>query len=273
MGAGNLLTSLANVKGWLGVDASNTDSDVLLNRLIKSASAFVTNFLNRDYMDLRSYSEVYDGYGNSFMILRRNPVYSIQSISFSGSVINAATGNGINNPYSGGWVLEPEYSPLNSQRVNLYGYSFPRGRGTISVQYMSGFVVVDEEQTIPAASTYTVTVDEFWLGDVSVKKASDGTLFTKVTSAPVVGEYSVSDGIYTFNVADADTEVLMTYSYVPADIVQAATEIVGERYKYMDRIGYLSKSLGGQETVTFAKSSLAEHVRESLIPYKNVAPI
>lgn len=273
MGAGNLLTTLPIVKGWLGIADDNTDADAMLSRMIKVASAFVLNYLNRDGLDLTTYSDVYDGYGNSFMVLRRNPVYQVEAVSFLGTPCPAATGNGFDNPYTNGWVLEPEYSPVGSQRLNFYGRVLPRARSSIAVRYSSGYVITDEAQTIPDASEYTITTYQLWLGDVSVKKASDGTLFTKVDANPAAGEYTVAAGVYTFNAADADTPVLITYSYVPADIVQATTEIIGERYRYMDRIGYLSKSLGGQETVTFSSSSLSEFVRESLTPYRNVAPI
>lgn len=272
MSAGNQLTTLANVKQWLGVDPSNTDSDAMLNRMIRVASAFVLNYLNRDSFDLTVYSDVYDGYGNTWMMLRRGPVYQIHAVSFSGVPISRASGNGVNNPYTGGWVLEPEYSVQGAQRLNFYGRATPRLRSSVYVQYSAGYVLIDELHTVPA-TPFQVVTDELWLGDVSVTDADDNTVFTKVTGAPAAGEYSVANGVYTFNAADADARVLITYSYVPADVVQAATEIVGERYRYLDRIGQTSKSLGGQETVAFSKESLTEFIRELLNPYKSVTPV
>lgn len=273
MSAGNQLTTLANVKGWLGIDTGNTDADTLLTRLIAVASAFVLNYLNRDGLDLTEYTDIYDGYGNPFMVLRRGPVYSVEAVSFSGVPISAAQGNGISNPYSGGWVLEPEYSPVGAQRINFYGYRTPRARASVAVRYNSGYVIVDEAQSIPSSGAYTITTYQLWLGNVSVAKASDGTVFTEVASSPTAGQYSVASGVYTFAAADAGVGVLLSYSYVPADIVQAATEMVGERYKYMDRIGIVSKALGGQETVSFSQQSMSEFVRELLSPYRNVVPV
>lgn len=273
MSAGNQLTTLANVKGWLGIEESNTDADALLNRMIRVASAFVLNFLNRDGLDLTVYSDMYDGYGNSYMMLRRGPVFTVHMVSFSGTPISRASGDGITSPYTGGWVLEPEYSVLGSQRLNFYGRNTPRLRSSVYVQYSAGYVQMKEPHTVPDAAEFQITTDELWLADVSVIDANDNSVFSKVASDPAPGEYSVANGVYTFNPADADVPVQITYSYVPADIVQAATEIVGERYKYMDRIGQTSKSLGGQETVAFSKESLTHFIRELLTPYKSVVPV
>jgi hypothetical protein len=271
--AGNQLTTLANVKGWLGIEESNTDADVLLSRMIRVASTFVLNFLNRDGLDLTVYSDMYDGYGNSYMMLRRGPVYVVNVVSFSGVPISRATGDGITNPYTGGWVLEPEYSILGSQRLNFYGRNTPRLRSSVYVQYSAGYVQMNELHTVPDASEFRVTVNELWLADVSVIDVEDDSVLSKVSGDPGPGEYTVANGVYTFNDEDAGISVLVTYSFVPADIVQAATEIVGERYKYMDRIGQTSKSLGGQETVSFSKESLSQFVRELLTPYKSVVPV
>lgn len=272
MSAGNQLTTLANVKQWLGIDSSDTEADPMLNRMVRVASAFVLNYLNRDSFDLTVYSDVYDGYGNTWMMLRRGPVYRIHAVSFSGVPISRASGDGITSPYTGGWVLEPEYSVQGAQRLNFYGRATPRLRSSVYVQYSAGYVLIDEAHTVPA-TPFQITTDELWLADVSVINSTDQSVFDKVASNPGPGEYSVSGGVYTFNAADAGVPVLISYSYVPADVVQAATEIVGERYRYLDRIGQTSKSLGGQETVAFSKESLTEFIRELLNPYKSVTPV
>jgi hypothetical protein len=271
--AGNQLTTLSNVKQWLGVDPSNVDSDAMFNRMIRVASAFVLNYLNRDSFDLSVYSDVYDGYGNTWMMLRRGPVYQIHAVSFSGVPIPPASGNGINNPYSGGWVLEPEYSVQGAQRLNFYGRATPRIRSSVYVQYSAGYVLTDEAHTIPQGQHHHIDTNELWLGDISVVNATNQSLFVRVSATPGPGQYTVANGAYTFNAANTGVPVLITYSYVPADVVQAATEIVGERYRYLDRIGQTSKSLGGQETVSFSKESLSEFIRELLNPYKSVTPV
>jgi len=269
--AGNL-TTLDAIKSWLEIDPANTDADVLLNRLNHAASAFVLNQLNRDSLALSPLVETYDGYGNTFMMLRRNPVYAVDAVSFQGVPISPASGDGFTTQYSSGWVLEPEYSITGTQRINLYGFRFPRTRGSVSVRYKSGFVITGEKQAVPAAVPYTIAPNFRCLGDVSVKRA-DGTLFTPVDGAPAAGQYSFNDGLYTFAAADANTSVFITYSFCPADIEQAVWELVGERYLYKDRIGVNSKSLGGQETVAFSTKSMSAYVKETLVRYANVTPI
>ena len=54
------LTTLANVKGWLGVTA--TTDDALLSRLISAASDYVQTWLNRT-IATQTYSETRDGSG------------------------------------------------------------------------------------------------------------------------------------------------------------------------------------------------------------------
>lgn len=273
MGADTFLTSLASVKQWLNIPTSNTDADALLTRMIKTISAHVINHLNRDGMALDTYRDVYDSYGKSFMLLRRSPVYQILGLSFNGTPIPAASGDGFTTPYSNGYVLEPEYSVLGTQRLNLYGYVFPRARGSVMVHYTAGYVTLDEAGTVPASSEYIVTTLQHWLADVGVKYASSGASLTKVASAPAAGEYSVADGVYTFNAADASADVLISYSFVPADIENAVIELVGERYKYMDRIGILSKALGGQETISYSQKEMSDFVKANLTPYMQTTPI
>lgn len=271
MAAGSLLATLPQVKEYLALVEDTSDG--LLQRMIRGASAHILNYCNRSTIALTEYSEVYDGYGNSFMVLRNNPVYSIEALSFAGTSISAATGDGFTTPYNNGFVVDPSYDVgVGAQRLNLYGWAFPRLRASVSVRYKAGYVLADEAHTVPSATPFVVTTDYTWTGDVGVKYA-DGTLFVKVASAPAQGEYSVTDGVYTFNELDADVEVLITYGYVPADLNEAAVMMVGERYKYMERIGVVSKSLGGQETVSFSQKSMPEYVKDALIPYINVTPI
>lgn len=76
--------------------------------------------------------------------------------------------------------------------------------------------VINEAHTVPAMSTYTVTVThgaDFVL-DLGVYDATTGNQLTQVASMPATGEYTVSAvGLYTFNSAQADTDMLFNYLY------------------------------------------------------------
>ena len=75
-----------------------------------------------------------------------------------------------------------------------------------------------EAGTVPGSSSYIVTVanSATWTTDLGVTLASDGTVFTRVASAPSAGQYSVSAGVYTFAAADANKNVKISYLYTDA---------------------------------------------------------
>ena len=43
----------------------------------------------------------------------------------------------------------------------------------------------------------------------------------------------------------------LSYGFVPQDLAQAATELAAERFRASERVGLRSKSLGGQETISY----------------------
>lgn len=76
-----------------------------------------------------------------------------------------------------------------------------------------------EAGVIPSSVAYTVAVanSATFVDDGGVTYAATGLPFTKVASAPTVGQYTVAAGVYTFAVADAGKAVLLSYTYtIPA---------------------------------------------------------
>lgn len=264
------LTTLAHTKAWLGI--LGNESDVLLQRMITSASKAILNFINRATFAATNYSDIMNGYGQNFMIIRQWPVISLTSLAFSGVTLTTAAQG---NPPTSGFVLNdnPSDSAAGGQQtVTLFGYCFPSGRSTVVVNYVAGYQIDDEAHTVPASSTYTVETDVTWLQDGGVTLAN-GTPLVAVASSPAAMQYSVSrEGVYTFNAAQASAAVLITYSYVPQDVEQACWEMVGERYRTKDRIGQQSKSLGGQETVSYFIGAMSDYVKGVLQNYQRVTP-
>lgn len=74
--------------------------------------------------------------------------------------------------------------------------------------------VFNETGTVPAMSTYTVTVANaanFYM-DLGVYYATSGLPLVQVASGPAAGEYSVSaSGVYTFAAGDASAALLFNY--------------------------------------------------------------
>lgn len=86
----------------------------------------------------------------------------------------------------------------------------------------------------------------------------------------MAGQYVVSGGVYSFSPDDAGANVQLTYGYMPADLAACCIDWVAERYAYRSRIGQHSKSLGGQETMTFIVKDMPDFVAARLQPYRRV---
>jgi hypothetical protein len=248
------------VRLWLssGQTTLSTDNDALLQRLISSASVFVLGYLNRT-IAVTEFDEVYDNGGVNFLSLRQWPVRTVTSIQFGGvDITQPATGN----PPVNGWLLSPP------TRLEIRGRCFPRGRSVVRAQYSAGYSTEGEPQVVPTMGELTVTTSLCWLGDLGVTLA-DGTILTAVTAPPGAGQYSVSEGVYTFATAQAGASVLVSYSSVPPDLEQAVIELVGERFRHKERIGLNSQSLAQGETVNYLVKDMSDNVRLTLERYQN----
>lgn len=143
MAAGDL-TTLANVKDWLGIPSTDTTKDARLARLITSSSTRITGWLRRGVISA-SYSEVISGLGNDRLALRNFPVTAIASLTIDGRAIAAAT-QAAGSPPSGGYVIANIGSPIvTAAFINLYGDAFCRGRENVAVTYTAGYASVPPE--------------------------------------------------------------------------------------------------------------------------------
>ena len=183
------LTTLDNVKAWLGLSGDVTSSDSLLSALITAASGFVTQHLGRD-LTPASYTEVYDARGGRLLLLRQAPITGVQAVSFCGKTLTTEGDPIAGTP--GFWFTD--------RRLSLIGERFPE-RGLVVVTYTAG------------------------------------------------------------------------YATLPPSLVQAVNELVGEAFRRRERIGQSSKSLGGQETVSFFTADMNASVKTALAGFMAVAPI
>lgn len=267
MTALNRLTTLERVRNWVGVSTNN--DDVFLSRLIDEISRFILSYIQRPSLYLNVFTDVHDGTGVRRQMLRHWPVQSVTSVTVDTIAVPAFSGMpGM------GYVLEPwdGMPPGRPQLVSLVGYCYERGFSNVSIVYSAGFSVTAEPHTVPAGGTYAVAVNApygSFGADQGVTYAS-GVALVNVAANPSAGQYSFAEGIYSFSSMDANASVLISYSYVPADIEHACIELVGERYRYRNRIGEISKSLGGQETISFSQKDMPDYVRTLLQPYRRV---
>ena len=97
--------------------------------------------------------------------------------------------------------------------------------------------VIDFEASVPAVTTYTVTVappsSGTFVMDLGVRYKLTGEPLTRVASAPTVGQYSVSNvGLYTFAAADASAAMLFSYEF-------SATSATAQTFALTnDQMGY-----------------------------------
>jgi hypothetical protein len=269
------LVQLAAVKSWCGV--TTTNDDALLATLITQISRGVYNYINRSFLLPTNVVEFYDGNGHRQLLLRNWPVGAITSLTIDGDIIPAAPALVANAPLQAGYVLEAsdDQPPGAMQQLFLRGaYRFRKGRQNICVAYRAGYEILGEAQTIPATAPYQLTAFApygQWAQDTGVAYAN-GAALTAVASPTSAGQYAVdaTTGTYSFSGADAGQPVTLAYGYIPADLEQCALEWVAERYRYKDRIGLASKSLGGQETAAYQNKAVPDFVAIALQNFRRI---
>lgn len=263
------LTTITAVNLWLGIP--NNVSSPVLQPLITATSRVIYAYLSRPSLLPRSLTERYDGQNNQRMFLKNWPVLSITAVSINGVVIQPSTLPSANNPATVGWLLDPwdGTPPGNVQPLDFVWGVWCRGSQNVSVTYQAGYAIQAEAWTIPTGAPPVIAPFAPygpWGSDLGVTLAN-GTPLTLVTGTPVTGQYAQAAGVYTFAVADIGNGVLISYGYIPQNISEACTELVGERFRYMSRIGERSKSLGGQETMAYSLSGLPDWCKVALQPY------
>jgi len=259
------LTTLKALKEWLG-DGNSTTNDALYTRLIEQASRFILNYIQCQTLFKTAVTEPRDGFGGQSMILSQFPVATVNSVNIDGVNIPAAASVNSSGYRSDIWNVA---NPPAPQAVVLNGYAFNRGLANVVFNYIYGFFITDEPQTVPSSDLYNVNVSApygNWGRDDGVKLAN-GTVLTKVAKNPAALQYCIVDGTYQFNAAQAGAAVLISYSYVPADIEQCCIELAGERFRYSKRIGQQSNSSAGQITTSFSLKAMPDYVKEILDLY------
>ena len=270
------LTSLPPAKAWLEM-SDTTGDDILLTRLITQISGNILNYLERPCITRKTYSELRSGVNNQRLVLRNWPVISIASLTINGQNIPAAA-----TPTSAGYTLATWDGTGSGipQEITLNGYRFGRGNNNIQIIYDAGYAFEDLTYTIPASAPYQIQLNPpggSWAQDDGITYAN-GTAITPTTGAPAQGQYVVqltSTGAanYTFSSADAGQQILISYSFNPAALEQAALELIAERYKYRGRIGQSSKSLGGNETAAYSLKGMPDYIQIALDGFKKFLPL
>jgi hypothetical protein len=267
------LTTLANVKAWLGLPTTPTTSDATLSTLVTAASRTIYAALSRSTLLPQVYSESID-LESDRVYLRNWPVQQIESVLLDGLGLPPAHPTGVSAGL--GYLLQPgdPAPPGRPQALDLFGRRYHRRRQSLIVSYQAGYAITGEAWTTPSVAPWTLTATAPfgpWASDLGVAYAGSNLALQPVSGSPQRGQYTVARGVYTFSAADAGAAVLFAYGFVPQDLVQAATELSAERFRSADRIGLRSKSMGGQETIAYDLSSPSASVESLIAPYKRTA--
>lgn len=122
MAAGDL-TTLADLKAWLGI--SNTTDDAQLGRLITAASDFIVQYCSRTFVTTAVTGRKYHGNGNRTLVLRNWPIVSIELLQIDGITI------------------DPSLYSFYDRAIYLDdGYVFTQGIANITVNYTAGYATV-----------------------------------------------------------------------------------------------------------------------------------
>jgi hypothetical protein len=262
------LVSLAQLKAHLGVQSSG--DDILLGNLIKQISRAIRGYINRPIIWPRDVVDIVDGNGRTKLQLRNWPVISVSSVLVDGQSIPQAL-----TPLSAGWTLEAadDEPPGAMQTIFLRGSAFSRGWQNVAISYRAGYQVSNEACIAPASAPFVVNAVQpcgAYVCDAGVTY-SDGVALTRVAANPAQGQYAL-DGLggYFLSAADAGRALSLNYGFTPADLAGCALEWAADRYRYRERIGMTSKSLGGQETTAFRITAMPDYVATALRSYARV---
>ena len=129
------LTTVANVKEWIGI-TSSTD-DTLIQRLSLAISQTIQSWLNRQ-LKSQAYTETRDGNGNNSMMFADYPVTEVTSVKVNGKHILPCPD-----------FQSPGYR-FNGTSITLIGYIFNQGVQNVELSYKAGFATVplDIEQAV-----------------------------------------------------------------------------------------------------------------------------
>lgn len=114
------LTKLENVKNYLGIN--NGNDDVLLTRLIESASEFIATWTSREF-GIANHTDWFDGNGNAVWMTRNYPITDVTAVSVGGIDIPKSTGVNVR-----GFAFD-------DTKIVLRGYTFAVGKLNCSASY------------------------------------------------------------------------------------------------------------------------------------------
>lgn len=130
------LVSLNDYKEFARISQSDPNEDEKLQRIADETEAEIKEFLNRD-LETATYTEKYDGNGESRLVLRQFPITSITTLEIY---------DGLDSNNAEVWdeqVQGTDYDRLviDVDTISIYidGTTFPSGTENIRITYVAGY--------------------------------------------------------------------------------------------------------------------------------------
>jgi hypothetical protein len=123
---------------------------------------------------------------------------------------------------------------------------------------------------IPVTAILSVSIDGLMIPSAPTPGEVGGGFGAGYTFTPT--ELALRGYVFTRRPQNVIVTYTAGYTATPPDIAQACIELVCQRYRERTRIGEVSKSLGGGETVTFSQKDMSDAVKTLLWQYRAVAP-
>lgn len=142
------LTTVADVKESLGIDAGDTSKDNLIIRKINQATLLIEGFCNLSYghhfKETTYTNEEYDGLGTSNLVFRMRPVTSVASFGYRNSSLNQDDWDDVESDLyflnSAAGVLDLLFAQTNT--YNTYRVTYTAGFPTIPADLAEACVML-----------------------------------------------------------------------------------------------------------------------------------
>jgi hypothetical protein len=269
------LTTKERIKDRLQQTTDNFDD--VIDRIILAVTSRIETMCGRRFMQAEYADELHDGsdsYGSlrTTLIVKNAPVQAIESVEYK---------TGVNSSPFWTAFSEDDYDLDAEAGLLHFRHGLPCGRRNIRITYTGGY------------SGYSIGVSNYWVYDAVPTGAVDGSnrTYTLPEDADQIVVYADgirvkaanvthTDGTDSFTLAvgaEAYTSIAVDYlrstaspdseAWLPADLVEAAEEIVVRIFKRRDNDGRTSESFGESAT-TWSDSFISAEHRATIKNYR-----
>lgn len=254
----NLLTSIEKLKSHLSIKGATPDLDPYFQRVIAGASGLVQSMTGQEFGYRLDRAILNPPARAEPVLIVPAPVLSVSNLLVGGVVWPLVEfGSGL-----AGFALEQHRTYC---AIHANNKVWPMEKRSIVIDFYAGFLQ-RQSGLIGAAPAPKVQSNSSVAAILSV--TINGQAASLAAGAPLAGQYSGTAGELTFNDADAGKPYTWEYAGTPPDIELAILDIAATAYAARDRVGVTSKSLAGQESVSFSQDAVPPSAKATIRLYE-----